>query len=75
MASFLGLFFGPQFYSLHLIGLFSKAAIMKSVFEAITSNIKQLLTVSLLGVFFIYTFAINGLAFALYYMPKEKQNC
>lgn len=72
MASLLGVFLGPQFYSLHLVGLFSQAAIMKSVFEAITSNIQQLLTVSLLGVFFIYTFSINGLAFALYYMPAEK---
>lgn len=72
MASLLGLLFGPQFYSLHLIGLFSQAAIMKSVFEAITSNIQQLLTVSLLGVFFIYTFSINGLNFSLYSMPEEK---
>jgi hypothetical protein len=75
MASALGALAGPQFFALHLLEPFSRIAIMKSVFEAVIFNAKQLLTVSLLGVFFVYTFSLVSLAFNILELPEKKQSC
>lgn len=66
---------GPQFFALHLLEPFSKIAIMKSVFEAVIFNAQQLLTVSLLGVFFVYTFSLVSLSFNVLGLPAEKESC
>lgn len=72
LASTLGTLAGPQYFALLLIEPFSRIAIMKSIFEAIIFNAKQLLTVSLLGVFFIYTFSLVTLAFNIVAVPDDK---
>jgi hypothetical protein len=75
IASSLGALAGPQFFALHLLEPFGRIAIMKSVFEAVIFNAKQLLTVSLLGVFFVYTFSLVSLAFNIFVLPAKKQSC
>lgn len=69
------MFLGAHFFALHLIDSFTRIAIMKSVFEAIIFNAKQLLTVSLLGIFFIYAFNLVSMSFNILALPEKKTHC
>jgi hypothetical protein len=58
--SLLGLFYSHKFFLLHQMFIFTKIDTLDNVFQAVLHNPQQLLSVSLLGIVFIYVFCILG---------------
>jgi hypothetical protein len=58
--SLLGLFYSHQFFLLHQMFIFTKVDILDNVFQAVLYNPKMLLSVSLLGIVFVYVFCLLG---------------
>jgi uncharacterized membrane protein len=56
LCSFLGTFFYPVLFFIHLIDIFCKIEVLANIFEAVAVNIKSLLYVSFMGVVFVFVF-------------------
>lgn len=56
--SLLGLFYSHHFFLLHQIFIFTKIEALDNVFQAVMSNPQQLISVSLLGVVFLFVFCM-----------------
>ena len=62
VASFLGNFYGVEWYTIHLFDFFVNIPILANVFKAIFQNIGELTTLSLLATVFIFVFNILSLS-------------
>lgn len=58
IASVLGTFYYQGLFLLYIIFFFMENETLSNVFNAIVYNLKQLLSVSLLGVVFVYVFSL-----------------
>lgn len=58
LASLLGTFFDMRLFVLYVLFYFMRHNVLENVFKAITSNIRQLFSVSLLGLVFAYVFCL-----------------
>ena len=66
IVSFMGYFLRIEYYSLLAFDGITRNKILKNVIQAITSNIRQLVVVSLLILAFVYVFNIISIEFSLY---------
>ena len=56
MFSFLGTFYDPSFFFIHIIDIFCQAEMLANIFQAIALNINKLVLISLLGAVFVGIF-------------------
>jgi inositol 1,4,5-triphosphate receptor type 1/inositol 1,4,5-triphosphate receptor type 3 len=58
IASFFGTFYDQKLFMLYILYYFMQNSTLENVFKAITFNLKQLFSVGLLGIVFVYVFCL-----------------
>ncbi|KAM3147677.1 hypothetical protein pb186bvf_000005 [Paramecium bursaria] len=77
LLSFYGTFFNTYIFVIHVVEIFSRNPLLKNVFQAISQNAKQLQSVALLGVLFVFAFSV--ISFSVYfddiYQEQSSETC